>query len=205
MTEIRPARVLRSAAAGDGFWTVEAVAETDVGALPGQWGAFHTDLPNPLKPGQTLRRAWSFARVEGPRFELFVAVVGTCTRWLVERRPGDGLPFTGPWGSRFLLDGDDAVGFYAAGSGISAVATMVDAAVRAGRPVCFAWDLTSGLDGRVAGWRAAGVDVRLGVHSVDEAGRRWWYAGDGARLDAVLAGRDVPPNRVERFYTPRPA
>ena len=205
MSEVRHARVLRSEAAGDGFWSVEAVAEADVGALPGQWGAFHTDLPNPLKPGQTLRRAWSFARVEGPRFELFVAVVGTCTSWLAERRPGDALPFTGPWGSRFVLDGDDAVGFYAAGSGISAVATMVDAAVRAGRPVRLAWDRASGLEHRVAAWRAAGVEVELGAVGVDEAARRWWYAGDGARLDAVLAGREVPANRVERFYTPRPA
>jgi len=205
MADIRNARVVRSEAAGEGFWLVGAVAEADVRALPGQWGAFHTDLPNPLKPGQTLRRAWSFARVDGPRFELFVAVVGTCTRWLAERRPGDALPFTGPWGSRFVLDGDDAVGFYAAGSGISAVATMVDAALLAGRPVRLAWDRHGGLDERVAGWRAAGADVELGATVVEEGARRWWYAGDGERLDAVLAGRDVPPGRVERFYTPRPA
>jgi NAD(P)H-flavin reductase len=205
MAELHHARVLRSEAAGDGLWTVEAVAEADVGALPGQWGAFHTDLPNPAKPGQTLRRAWSFLRVDGSQFELLVAVVGTGTRWLAERRPGDALPFTGPWGSRFVLDGDDAVGFYAAGSGVSAVATMVDAAVSAGRPVRFVWDRTSGLEHRLAAWRAAGVEVELGATEVQEASRRWWYAGDGERLDAVLAGRDVPATRVERFYTPRPA
>lgn len=205
MAEVRRARVLRSEPAGEGLWAVEAVAESEVGARPGQWGAFHTDLPNPSKPGQNLRRAWSFARADGPRFELLVAVVGPGTRWLAERRPGDPLPFTGPWGSRFLLDGEDPVGFYAAGSGISAVATMVDAALRAGRPVRFAWDRDRGLEERIAGWRAAGVEVELGAVTVEEGGWRWWYAGDGARLDAVLAGRDVPPSRVERFFTPRPA
>jgi NAD(P)H-flavin reductase len=204
MAELRHAQVLRSEATGDGLWIVEAVAESDLGALPGQWGAFHTDLPNPLKPGQNLRRAWSFARLDGARFELLVAVVGPCTRWLAARRPGDALPFTGPWGTRFALDGDDAVGFYAAGSGISAVATMVDAAVRAGRPVRLAWDRRAGLERRIADWRAAGVEVELGADRVDESARRWWYAGDGERLDAVLAGREVPLHRVERFYTPRP-
>lgn len=205
MSEVHRARVLRSEAVGDGLWMVEAVAESDVLASPGQWGAFHTDLPNPAKEGQTLRRAWSFARVDGRHFDLVVAVVGTCTRWLGERRPGDGLSFTGPWGSRFVLDGDDPVGFYAAGSGISAVAMMVDAAVRANRPVRFAWDRRVGLEGRIAAWRSAGVEVELGAIAVEEGSRRWWYAGDGERVDSVLAGRDVPPTRVERFYTPRPA
>jgi hypothetical protein len=188
------------------FALVHAAAEEAVGALPGQWGAFHTELPNPLKPGQKLRRAWSFAEVEGAAFALFVAVVGPGTRWLAERRPGDVLPFTGPWGSRFRLDGDDAVGFFAAGSGISAVAPMVDACVARGRPAKLVWDYEGdALSGRLERWQALGVAVVQGRGAAPpEDDRRWWYAGDGARVDAVLAGRAVPPERIERFYTPVP-
>lgn len=206
MSEVRPAHVHAVERFGD-FVLVRARAEREVGALPGQWGAFHTDLPNALKPGQTLRRAWSFAEVDGVDFALFVVVVGSCTRWLAERRPGDALPFTGPWGSRFRLDGDDSVGFFAAGSGISAVAPMVDACVASGRRAALVWDDDGdALESRLTRWSAAGVEVRRGPGaSPAEDARRWWYAGDGARVDAVLAGRDVPPERIERFYTPAPA
>lgn len=207
MAEIRQATVLRVAEPIPGFVLVEARADGTVGALPGQWGAFHTPIPNPQKTGQTLRRAWSFAAVQGDHFGLFVATVGPGSRWLSTLRPGDTVPFTGPWGSRFVLDaGADPVGFYAAGSGISAVATMVDAACAAGRDCRLAWNLPAhAWAERVQGWRAVGVRVDTGPAAMPGGdGRRWWYAGDGPLVDRALEGLDVPPARVERFYTPAP-
>jgi len=208
MPEVQAATVLASEPAGAGYHLVVAEAHVPHGALPGQWGAFHTDIPNPEKPGQTLRRAWSFAEIGETRFRLLVALVGPATRWLASRVPGDALPFTGPWGSRFRLDdGTGPVGFFAAGSGISPIASMIDACVARGRPARLAWETTapSMLD-RVAGWRAAGVEVEVGVRlSPRPDGAPWWLAGDGARLDEVEPLFCPPPERIERFYTPKPA
>lgn len=208
MAEIHVATVLSSEPAGPGFHMVVAETAAAFSALPGQWGAFHTDLPNPEKQGQTLRRAWSFAEIGATRFRLLVATVGPATRWLATRVPGDSLPFTGPWGSRFRLDdGVGPAGFFAAGSGISPIGTMVDACIARGRSARLMWDTPapSMLD-RVAGWKAAGVQVEIGSRlspRPDDA--TWWLAGDGARLDEVEPLFSPTPERIERFYTPAPA
>lgn len=208
MAEIHAATVVSSEPAGPGFHMVVAEAHASLTALPGQWGAFHTDIPNPEKPGQTLRRAWSFAEISESRFRLFVATVGPATRWLASRAPGDSLPFTGPWGSRFRLDdGDGPVGFFAAGSGISPIGAMVDACLSRGRPVRLLWETpTVSMVRRIDAWKAAGVQVEVGARlspRPDDA--TWWLAGDGARLDEVEGLFCPPPERVERFYTPKPA
>ena len=79
---------------------------------------------------------------------------------------------------------------------------MVDAAVASGRPARLVWDVPGQpLAERIARWSAAGVQVTRGPGAApDEDGSRWWYAGDGPRVDAVLTGLVVPPERVERFY-----
>lgn len=207
MAEIHTATVLSSEPAGPGFHMVVANAHAPLAALPGQWGAFHTDIPNPEKPGQTLRRAWSFAEIGETRFRLFVATVGPATRWLAARKPGDALPFTGPWGSRFRLDdGVGPVGFFAAGSGISPIGAMVDSCIARGRPARLLWEtpVASMLE-RVDAWKAAGVRVDISPQlspRPDDA--TWWLAGDGARLDEVESLFSPTPERIERFYTPPP-
>lgn len=208
MSEIRTATVLETTP-GERFHTVYAEAELPLGALPGQWGAFHTDLPNPLKPGQTLRRAWSFAELEGElRFRLFVATVGPSTRWLATQGAGVALRFTGPWGSRFKLDdGQGPAAFFAAGSGISPVGAMVDACVARGRPVQLLWETAEpSMPARLDAWRAAGVVVDVGPRLAPvRTEATWWLAGDGPRLDEVNDRLGAPPERVERFYTPAPS
>ncbi len=209
MPEIKQALILESAPAGPGYHALLADAETDLGALPGQWAAFHTDLPNAQKPGDVLRRAWSFAELSGPRrFRLFVAVVGPCTRWLAASAPGERLRFTGPWGSRFRLDEDPGPAtFFAVGSGISPIGAMVDAALAAGRACRLLWERpTPMLEEKLGAWEAAGAQVQVGARLEPRPdGARWWLAGDGPRIDEVLTIIDAPPERVERFYTPRGA
>jgi len=208
MAEIFTATVVSSEPAGLGFHMVVAEVRVPFAALPGQWGAFHTDLPNPEKPGQTLRRAWSFAEIGTSRFRLFVATVGPATRWLAARSPGDTLSFTGPWGSRFRLDdGDGPVGFFAAGSGISPIGAMVDACIARGRRARLLWETPSpSMLERVEAWKTAGVHVEVAprLHPQPD-GATWWLAGDGARLDEVESVFSPTPERIERFYTPKPA
>lgn len=209
MPEIRSATVLESEPAGPGFHRILAEVEGPLGAVPGQWAAVHTTLPNPMKPGEVLRRAWSFAELHGPaRFGLFVAVVGPATAWLSERTAGEALRFTGPWGSRFRLD-DEAgpATFFASGSGISPIGALVDTALARGRPCRLLWERpTPMLESRLGAWEAAGVAVEVGPRlSVRPDGASWWLAGDGLRIDEVLAVVEAPPERVERFYTPRAA
>lgn len=204
MSEVQSATVVASEPAGAGFHTLLAEAHAPLDALPGQWGAFHTDVPNPAKPGHTLRRAWSFAEIGAARFRLFVATVGPCTEWLATQTAGATLRFTGPWGARFRLDdGDGPVGLFAAGSGIAPIGAMVDACVARGRPVHLLWETPSpAMPDRLAAWKERGVRVEVGVRLTPTDGALWWFAGDGARLDEVVGA--APPERVERFYTPRP-
>ena len=202
MAEIQTATVLSSESAGAGFHMVVAEASVPHGALPGQWAAFHTDVPNPEKPGHPFRRAWSFAEIEETRFRLLVALVGPATYWLADRVPGDVLPFTGPWGSRFRLDdGEGPVGFFATGSGISSIGAMVDACVARGRPARLLWESPAhSMPDRIARWRAAGVDVEIGARlSPRPDGALWWLAGHGARLDEVEGMFCPPPERIERY------
>ncbi len=202
MPEVKLATIVSSEAVG-GYQLV--VAEAATGALPGQWGAFWTELPNPAKPGEVLKRAWSFAEIGDTQFTLLVARVGPGTEWLAARQPGDSLRYTGPWGSRFRLDeGTGPVSFFAAGSGISPIGAMVDACVARGRAARLLWETTTpAMPARLDRWRAAGVQVEVGPRLDPSGPGPWWFAGEGVRLDEVVG--DTPPERVERFFTPRPA
>lgn len=178
--------------------------ELEVGSPPsfraGQWLAVHTALPHPDKPGQTLKRAWSIAQAEGSCWRLFVAVVGPASTWLAARRPGELLRFTGPWGTRFGLDeGEEPVGLYAIGSGISPIGALADHALRQGRAVRLRWETPhEALKERLRAWAAAGVELEVGPHpAAPEADRPWWFAGPGPRVDELCG--DAPISRIERF------
>lgn len=213
MPEIQHATLLSSRSVGSGYHRVVAEAHAPLEAAPGQWAAFHTDLPNPEKPGQTLRRAWSFAELDGTRFVLLVAVVGACTRWLAARSPGETLRFTGPWGSRFRLDeSQEPASFFAVGSGISPIGLMVDRCVSTRRAARLVWEVEEDvlddptLQARLQAWREAGVNVEVGARCMPVPdGSSWWMAGNGERLDMLEPVLSPLPERMERFYTPRPA
>jgi ferredoxin-NADP reductase len=204
VTEIHSATIVESEPAGPGFHTVVGELAAPVAVVAGQWGAFHTGVPNPVKVGEVPRRAWSFAEIDGCRFRLLVALVGPGTTWLSERRPGDELRFSGPWGTRFRLDeGVAPASFFASGSGIAPIGAMVDACIAAGRPARLLWETSArSLHDRIAGWRRAGVAVDIAPRLEPDGDGTWWFAGDGPRLDEVVG--DAPPERVERFYTPAP-
>ncbi len=210
MAEPKYARVLASEPLAGGLHHLLCEAEGPLGGRAGQWLAIATEIPNPEKPGDVLRRAWSLAAIDGQRFELLVAVVGACTSWLATRRAGDTLRYTGPWGTKFTLDeGAHPVGLYATGSGISPIAALADAALLAGRPVALWWDtpeVPGLLARRIEGWRAAGAVVVAGLGAqpwdYNQLGAAWWLAGDFARLE--LAASALAPHahsvRVERFH-----
>ncbi|MDP2311948.1 MAG: hypothetical protein Q8P41_03520 [Pseudomonadota bacterium] len=180
-------------------------------AKPGQYVVIHSDVPNPEKPGQVLKRAWSFARFAADgSFELLFARVAATSGWLAERVPGDTFRFTGPWG-RFLLDeGTSPVACFATDTAISPVGALVDAALAAGRPVRLWWQTEQDwLPERIVAWRAAGAVVEVGpdVTPEPDPDARWFLAGDGAaieRMTALLGSVPAERVHVERFFTPRP-
>lgn len=180
-------------------------------AKPGQYVVIHSDVPNPDKPGQVLKRAWSFARFfDDGTFELLFARVAATSDWLAGRAPGDTVRFTGPWGRFLLDDGAGPVACFATDTAISPVGAIVDAALATGRPVRVWWQAAQDwLPERVAGWRASGAVVIVGSEVAVEAdpSARWFLAGNGAAIEAQVARLGgVPPERiqVERFFTPRP-
>lgn len=209
MAEVKFARVLAAEPMAGGLHHLVCEAESPLNGRAGQWLAVATEVPHPLKPGDVLRRAWSLAAIQGDRFELIVAVVGDCTAWLAARQAGDRISFTGPWGTKFLLDeGTHPVGLFATGSGISPIAALADAALSAGRPVALWWDTAEvppRVAQRIAAWRIAGAQVVAGpgITPTTHTNAAWWLAGDAARLEpiaAAVAPHAVGAPRVERFY-----
>jgi ferredoxin-NADP reductase len=197
--DLGPAVVLRCASVA----TREAKA--------GQYVVIHSDVPNPEKPGQVLKRAWSFARFfEDGTFDLLFARVAATSGWLAGRAPGDTVRFTGPWGRFLLDDGAGPVACFATDTAISPVGAIVDAALATGRPVRLWWQTAEDwLPERIAAWRDAGVDVIVGASLAVESdpAARWFLAGNGAAIEAQTERLgSVPPERiqVERFFTPRP-
>jgi dihydroorotate dehydrogenase electron transfer subunit len=62
-----------------------------------------------------LRRPFSVYTVEGAELSIIFSVVGTGTRLLAEKRPGDLLDIIGPLGNPFRLEGDFTTGILLAG------------------------------------------------------------------------------------------
>lgn len=211
MADVKRALVASLEDLGQGYVSLRLVTPEPHGAAAGQYLILHTDLPNPDKPGQVLKRAYSFAGLPAPdRFELTVATPGPTSRWLAARQPGDTLGYSGPWGSRFLLAGEGEVAFFATGSGLSPVGALLDAALAAGRPARLWWQTAHAYQPeRLARWRTAGVQIEVGpALSPSQHEADWFLAGDGAeieRVQALLAGLPSERVRVERFFTPRPA
>lgn len=92
----------------------EYIAQT---AKPGQFINIRVDHHFPL-----LRRPFSIFNVEGNKISIVFNVIGTGTKLLAKKRPGDTLDVVGPCGNTFLsfLDGEyDTAIFVAGGIGVA--------------------------------------------------------------------------------------
>jgi ferredoxin-NADP reductase len=137
--------------------------------------------------GETLNRPYSIASSpDDPNWEILLNLVpgGPGSQYLFERRAGDTIRFTGPWGT-FVVDAlpDAETIFVAERTGIAPIRPMLrDAARRTPRPplrVLYGADLPLYRDELAA---LPGVDVEVvPARDVWDAAVRRWIDGDADR------------------------
>ncbi len=177
-----------------------------------------TDLPNPEKPGEVIKRAWSLAELPDPAdpcaFTVRVDVCGEASRWLAGRSPGDPLLFSGPWGRKFRFFEEDRgpVHLVATGTGLSPIGTLAAERLRdaqAPGSVSLWWQTDRPY--RLGDLEALAADERFGVcvgsgalaQVPIEPEALYFLAGDGALLAplaARLAAAGVPAGRLRTEY-----
>jgi dihydroorotate dehydrogenase electron transfer subunit len=100
---------------------------------PGQFVMAHCSEE---RTGRLFARAFSFHRIDGDRFALLYAIVGSGTAWLAQRRPGDLVRVYGPLGKGF--DVPRAPGrllLVAGGAGVAPLVHLAEYAVQRGHEV----------------------------------------------------------------------
>lgn len=128
---------------------------------PGQFVTVHVQGHKPAY--------FAIASVPGAPLELLVKVQGDAAEALAAMVPGDAVEISEPIGNGFPIPADDdqPLVLLAAGSGLSAVRSVIEAEVAAGlpRPVTLFYGVYTpahrAFVDRLAAWEAAGVDVRL--------------------------------------------
>ncbi len=201
-----------------GIVELRARAEEALMYAGGAYIIARTDLPNPEKPGEVIKRAWSLAELPDPAdpcaFTLRIEVCGEASRWLAGRSPGDILLFSGPWGRKFrFFDGDRGpVHLVAAGTGLSPIGTLAAEWLRdeRARDAISLWWQTD-RPYRLEDLEALAADERFGVRVGAEAlaqvpldpAALYFLAGDGALLAplaARLAAAGVSAGRLRTEY-----
>lgn len=204
---------------GGGLVQLEFEPDQAMSWAAGNYLIVRTTLPNPAKPGDVHRRAYSLANTAGEdgRFELLIQTVGPRSAWMAERSIGDRLEFSGPWGKSFRMQQEDdweRVCLVATGSGISPIQAIAQERVaqqQAGTTQL--WWQPEGLGLALDPLQSAGVSVTAEDQACAQvpADPRALYflAGDGAALlplSARLQAEGVPAEqlRVEYFFNRPP-
>jgi NAD(P)H-flavin reductase len=198
-------------------------ADEPLGHVAGNYVILRSTVSNPDKPGDVLKRAISISSAPDPaapqRFCFTVLDVGPTSSWLTQRRSGERLEFSGPWGKKFRArdgDVDGPVHLFATGTGFSPIGAMAISRSRSGSaPVSLWWqtahrydaDVLTALDTDSRFSVAVGQQVADSVPADPEA--LYFLAGDGAVIvplcEKLLAG-GVPAAqlRTEFFFNKPP-
>lgn len=198
-------------------------ADEPLGHVAGNYVILRSTLSHPSKPGDVLKRAFSISSAPDPsdplRFCFTVLSVGPTSAWLTQRREGDRLEFSGPWGKKFRAqdgDVDGPVHLFATGTGFSPIGAMaVDRRGAGSAPICLWWQTEHHYDADIlAALRAdprfsvtVGHDVADTVPADPEA--LYFLAGDGAAIVPIcerLIDEGVPAGqlRTEYFFNKPP-
>ena len=217
------ATVNRSVPLGDGVSRVFCTAELDFNHVAGNYVILRSDIPNPEKPGEPLKRAYSISNppdANDPRgFHFTVSRVGPVSDWLIGRSAGDRIEFSGPWGKKFRALPEDAPGpvhLVATGTGFSPIGAMaLDRCAHGRNRVGVWWQTDEAYDPMALDELAKSerFEVTVGPDALDavpvDVGALYFLAGDGALLipleDRLLAaGVPATAVRTEYFFNKRP-
>jgi len=198
-------------------------ADESLGHVAGNYVILRSTLVNPEKPEDVLKRALSISSAPDPDSPLdfsFTAInVGPTSAWLSQRRAGDRLEFSGPWGKKFRAledDEDGPVHLFATGTGFSPIGAMAMDRARTGtEPISLWWETDHTYDRDVLDALEAdsrfsivvGSGVTDRVPADPEA--LYFLAGDGAIIHPLcqrLIDAGVPADqlRTEFFFNKPP-
>lgn len=179
---------------GGGVHRVHCLADEPLHHVAGNYVILRSTVPNPAKPGEVLKKAYSISSAPDPaspqRFHFTIVDVGAMSAWLASQGADDRVEFSGPWGRRFRAQPDDPEGpvhLFATGTGFSPVGAMAITRSRTGAaPVCVWWQTEHAYDEAVLAALkrdprfsiTVGPDVAGAVPAEPEA--LYFFAGDGA-------------------------
>ena len=215
--------VNRTVSLGDGVARIFCTAESDFHHVAGNYVILRSDIPNPDKPGEPLKRAYSISNppdAHEPRdFHFTVSRVGPVSEWLIGRASGDRIEFSGPWGKKFRARPEDAPGpvhLVATGTGFSPIGAMaLDRCAHGCNRVAVWWQTGEAYDPQTLDelTNSERFAVTVGSDLLDDVpvdtGALYFLAGDGSLLipleDRLLAaGVPVTAVRTEYFFNKRP-
>jgi ferredoxin-NADP reductase len=208
---------------GGGVHRLHCRSDEPLNHVAGNYVILRSTLTNPDKPEDVLKRALSISSAPDPdaphRFCFTAIDVGPMSAWLAQRREGDRLEFSGPWGKNFKAQDDDADGpvhLFATGTGFSPIGAMaVDRSHSGVEPVSVWWQTDHSYDEHVlAELRTSPrFSVSAGGHVADEVPADpkalYFLAGDGAVIVPLcerLRAAGVPDAqlRTEFFFNKPP-
>ena len=208
---------------GDGVTRIHCLADNDLLHVAGNYVILRSTVPNPEKPGEVLKRAYSISSApdpENPRsFHFTIVDVGETSSWLSQREQGDRVEFSGPWGKKFRAKPDDPevpVHLIATGTGFSPIGAMaVDRSRTGGLPVTVWWQTVHDYDQDVVNALRSNerFSIHIGSSVVDEvppeSNALYFLAGDGAVIVPLcekLSANGVPKEniRTELFFNKPP-
>ncbi|MGC6510865.1 MAG: FAD-dependent oxidoreductase [Myxococcota bacterium] len=223
MAKTKWARVVRHQHLGADIHRIHCIAEEDLNYVAGNYVILRSTVRNPEKPEDVLKRAYSISSApdaSSPRdFHFTIINTGATSKWLSDRRKGDRLEFSGPWGKKFRAQPDDpdsVVHLFATGTGFSPIGAMALSRTNNGRsPVNLWWQTPYKYDEGVLEllksnnrFRVSVGEDLVGLVPADSKAL-YFFAGDGeviVPLCSRLLSEGVPPQqlRTEYFFNKPP-
>tara|TARA_B100000683_G_C12395182_1_gene517263 strand:- start:166 stop:843 length:678 start_codon:yes stop_codon:yes gene_type:complete len=223
MAKTKWARVVGHEHLGADIHRIHCIADDDFHHVAGNYVILRSTLTNPEKPEDVLKRAYSISsapNASSPRdFHFTVINTGATSEWLSERREGDRLEFSGPWGKKFRAQPDDpdtVVHLFATGTGFSPIGAMAVSRTQNGQsPVHLWWQTSHKYDEEVLETLQSNnrFKVSVGNNLVDlvpaDPKALYFFAGDGETIVPLcnrLISEGVPPQqlRTEYFFNKPP-
>ena len=217
MAKTKWARVIGHEHLGGNIHRIRCIADEDLNHVAGNYVILRSTITNPDKPEDVLKRAYSISSApdsSSPRdFHFTVINTGATSEWLCQRREGDRLEFSGPWGKKFRAQPDDpdtVVHLFATGTGFSPIGAMAQSRTQNGQsPVHLWWQTSHQYDEDVLTLLRSNhrYHVSVGENLVDDIPADpqalYFFAGDGEAIVPLckrLLSEGVPEQQLRTEY-----